>query len=56
MTILGTRVGGLRNACDKLRGEAPSALIALLGCYFKCKQAPCLREFPTHAYVQYEKA
>jgi hypothetical protein len=44
------------NACDKLRGEAPSALIALLGCSFRRKPASGLREWPTHAYVQYEKA
>lgn len=47
---------GTFNACDKLWGEAPSALIALLGCSFKRKPASGLREWPTHAYVQYEKA
>jgi hypothetical protein len=48
--------GKAANACDKLRGEAPSALIALLGCSFRRKPASGLREWPTHAYVQYEKA
>jgi hypothetical protein len=46
----------MANAQDQKRGKAPSALIALLGCLFKRKQAFGLRVWPTHAYVQYEKA